>query len=212
MRGMSASAPADGGTMTSCAAAMSASSARTTRSSLGVGRPLDHGERDRPELVVQRRRGDLPDLGLAREHRVAVLRQHPLRAVEVQQHQSPRRMTRGCAPSRRSPARDSSPWSGARPNAASRARAGSCVHPPRSRAADARRRCAAPRARAFRRRAGSRRRARSGARRRGTRCTSRRRTDARCASEYWWPPRCTAIHGSCQTSGTPFGAAATTAG
>jgi hypothetical protein len=42
---------------------------------------------------VQARRGHLPNLGFSRENRVAVLRQHALRPVEVQQHQSTRWMT-----------------------------------------------------------------------------------------------------------------------
>ena len=52
-------APASGGTMTSCAAG------RPVGRQRGVDRdrPLDQGERDRPELVVPRGRADEPDPG-----------------------------------------------------------------------------------------------------------------------------------------------------
>ena len=112
-----------------------------------------------PELVVHGARRDAADratlgrlarLGLGpyllADDLVAGRGQHRVAAVEVQQHEPPRRVAEVVHLRHRLLARGSSPCRGARRCAASRARAGSSSRRPRSRGAGARPRCAAPRA------------------------------------------------------------------
>ena len=91
-RGTFAVAPASGGTMTSCAAAIAPSSVSTVELGVDRRRPAHDGERDRAVFEVQRRRGDRADDVVADADRGARRGQHAVAAVELQRHEPARRV------------------------------------------------------------------------------------------------------------------------